>query len=124
MSSAFRSQTLVFFALFSPLLAKNCSYAMLASCSSSSSAVRGTAARVVCGTCSSSRYGSRSNSSNNGRAAVGPKLRRGNVDAANDACRRRSASHVAAAATEAAAYGAPPATNPEAYIVLVSVAAG
>ena len=104
---------------------------MLASCSSTSSpAVRATTARVVCGACilrnGSRNNNTRSSSSSSGRVAVGPKLLRGNIvvsDAA-DACRRRSDSHVASAAAEAAAYGAPPATNPEAYIVLVSVVVG
>ena len=100
---------------------------MLASCSTSSSAVRAHATRVVSG---AYRNVSRRSSSSNGRVAfpaLGPKLRHGNSvvsDAADAWHRRRSVSHLAAAATEAAAYGAPPATNPEAYIVLVSVVEG
>lgn len=95
----------------------------------SSSAVRASASSrvVACGACSSFRSGdsrsSNARSSSSGRAAVGPKLLRGKniVVVSDDTCRRRSDSHVASAAAEATAYGAPPATNPEAYIVLVSL---
>ena len=103
------------------------SFANMFASSSSSSAVRATASsRVVVS--SFRNNGSRSSRfSSSGRAAVGPQLLRGknivvSSDVARDACRfRRSGSHVASAAAEAAAYGAPPATNPEAYIVLVSL---
>jgi hypothetical protein len=104
---------------------------MLASCSSSAGVrapLATSRAVVAVGACrSSSRVAAASSSSSSSRAAAPQQqqLRRSGAATAS-ACRptRRSVSHLAAAATEAAAYGAPPATNPEAYIVLVSGSLG
>lgn len=99
---------------------------MLSVCSSSQSAVRGSTARaVLSGSTKSSVVRATLcrcyHRSSRNAAASSSLTKRADaaVVAVSPLTCRRSSVVAAAAAAEPAAYGAPPATNPEAYIVLV-----